>query len=182
MHHTAFPICTVSGGYKPVAYNHFGAGAVPAKCRKCDALFEGGCTRAMDLVQRYLALDHGPCGVKGPTDPVRYENEWMRSKVEVPRKCASCPHLEVNRSRGLHCDKDRDVWGNFPRGLDWGAWRPGQPDLTLASGHEITSAMVEAVRSRSKMKAFMAFRAANSGTSMLDAKRAYVELSSKLHG
>lgn len=182
MHRTAFPICTVSGSYAPVPYHHLIRGAVPAKCAKCDAFFEGGCTRAFDLLQTYLALDHGPCGVKGPTDPVGYEDQWMRSKVEVPRKCADCTHINFDGARGFHCSKDHTVWGSFPRSLDWGAWRPGQPDLTLASGHEITSALVEAVRAGKKMKALMAFRAANKGASMLDAKRAYVALAAKLKG
>ena len=180
MHHNAFPICTVSGSYDPVAFSHLGRGAVPAKCAECKDLFEGGCTRAMDLVQAYLALDHGPCGVRGPTDPVVYEDRWMRSKVEVPRKCADCVHITVDSVRGFHCGKDPAIWGSFPRSLDWGAWRPGRGAVTLSSGHEVTSAFLEATRARKKMKAFMAFRAANKGTSIMDAKRAYTELVGKV--
>jgi hypothetical protein len=71
-----------------------------------------------------LHLDHGPCGIDGPTDPVVYDDEFVTSKVEVPRKCAKCVFLAIDRVYGFHCTKDADKWGDFHRGLDWGAWEP----------------------------------------------------------
>jgi len=65
MHKLYFPRCPVDGPIEPpVPYNHMGiGGAIPNKCGSCDFLFEGGCTRFFDELQRYTHLDYGPCGV-----------------------------------------------------------------------------------------------------------------------
>lgn len=132
MYHKYFPPCPVDGPIEPpVPFAHmFSIGAVPQKCSTCDCLFEGECTRYI----RYLHLDHGPCGIDGPTDPVIFENEFITPKVEVPRKCAecvhlSCVHLSVPSLSRLCCTKDSDKWGDFHRGLDWGSWRPDRIDI-----------------------------------------------------
>ena len=128
MHSRYFPPCPVDGPIDPpVAFGHMGShGAVPAKCGQCRHLFEGECTRYIETVGHYLHLDHGPCGINGPTDPVTYEDEFIKAKVEVPRKCSRCRFLAVHPIFGFHCTKDADKWGDFHRGLDWGTW---QPDL-----------------------------------------------------
>ena len=84
MHKFYFPSCKVNGDIEPpVPFNHMGiAGAVPNKCGSCPHLFEGGCTRYIDSVNQYLHLDFGPCKVNGPTDPVIYEDDFIKSKVD----------------------------------------------------------------------------------------------------
>ena len=118
-----FPACPIDGPIEPpVPFSHAASrGAVPKKCSECEHLFEGECTRYIDEVGHYLHLDHGPCGIDGPTDPVPYEDEFIRAKVEIPRKCSTCVYLAVDRIPGFHCTKDSDKWGDFHRGLDWGA-------------------------------------------------------------
>ena len=124
MHRQYFPPCPVDGPIEPpVPFGHMSSdGAVPTKCSDCQHLFEGSCTRYIEEVQGYLHLDHGPCGIDGPTDPVYYETEFVKSKVEIPRKCASCRYVAVHSIYGIHCTKDADKWGDFHRGLDWGTW------------------------------------------------------------
>jgi hypothetical protein len=126
MHSRYFPPCPVDGPIDPpVAFGHVClTGAVPAKCAQCPHLFEGECTRYIEDVGQYLHLDYGPCGINGSTDPVTFENQFVKAKVEVPRKCATCRHLAVHSIHGFHCTKDSDKWGDFHRGLDWGSWRP----------------------------------------------------------
>ena len=126
MHSKYFPPCPIDGPIDPpVPFAHMASrGAVPNKCSKCEHLFEGECTRYMEEVGRYMHLDHGPCGVNGPTDPVVYEDSFVKSKVEIPRKCAGCVHLGIDRIYGLHCTKDSEKWGDLHRGLDWGTWQP----------------------------------------------------------
>src|SRR5262245_26778416 len=99
MHKHYFPPCPVDGPIEPpVPYGHMGAsGAVPNKCRSCPNLFEGSCLRSIKEVGRYLHLDYGPCGIPGPTDPVIYEDEFITSKVTVPRKCATCHFLKFHQ-------------------------------------------------------------------------------------
>jgi hypothetical protein len=62
---------------------------------------------------------------------VKYEDHFIQSKVEVPRKCVTCRFLAVDSIYGFHCTKDADKWGDFHRGLDWGSWRPGFVYLQL---------------------------------------------------
>jgi hypothetical protein len=124
-----FPACTVKGPIEPaVPFGHWVfRGAVPNKCSSCKHLFESECTRASEYIgKRYLHLDHGPCGVDGPTDPVLYEDQFMVAIVTVPRKCTECWFLKQDSIDGFHCGKDADIWGDFHRSLDWGAWAPNR--------------------------------------------------------
>lgn len=145
MHGDYFPACPVEGPVEPAPRSgHMGVVvAVPQKCATCGHLFEGGCRRAMATVGRYLHLDHGPCGVPGPTDPVIYDGHYLRAKVTVPRKCCGCPHLAVSTARGFSCAKDARTWGLLGRGLDWGGWRPGRVTLSLSSGRDVTRELAD---------------------------------------
>lgn len=133
MYSQYFPRCPVNGPIDPpVAFGHMGSrGAVPAKCGQCCHLFEGECTRYINEVGHYLHLDHGPCGINGPTDPVTYEDEFIKGKADVPRKCSKCNFLAIHPIFGFHCTKDSDKWGDFHRGLDWGDWNPDFVTLHL---------------------------------------------------
>ena len=133
MYRYYFPICPVKGPIEPpIPYGHMlSKGSVPNKCADCGYLFEGSCRRFPEA-QPFLHLDHGPCGIDGPTKPVYFENQFIKAKVKVPQKCVSCKFLETDRIRGFVCRKDEDKWGDFPRGLDWGDWKP---DLTTDCIH-----------------------------------------------
>jgi hypothetical protein len=184
MYRTAFPRCTVVGPVEPVPYSHFISGAVPRKCRTCEHLFEGGCRRAIEQVQGYLSLDHGPCPVKGPTDPVLVETTHFKSKVYVPSKCERCPNLELDRIRGFVCNLDRERWGAFPRTLDWGSWSPEHPNLGLKSGRSVTHEVIQAVAEGSEVQAIKAFRSSHPDATFREARDAYAELLAQLgrHG
>src|SRR5262245_43292684 len=125
MHRDYFPACPVDGPTLPaVPFRHMASvGAIPRKCSTCTRQFEGGCTRAVETRRGYLHLDHGPCGIDGPTDPVPYEHSSLTATVTIPRKCATCVHLAITHW-GFDCGKDKAIWGDLMRGLDWGAWRP----------------------------------------------------------
>lgn len=151
-------------------------GAVPAKCRTCENLFEGGCTRAIEQVKWYLALDHGPCPVRGSTKPVTVETDYYTSKVFVPEKCQHCQFLELEKSRGFVCNFERPKWGAFPRTLDWGAWSPDHPNLGLKSGRSVPIGVLQAVAEQQEGRAIKEFRAAHPDATFKEARDAYAEL------
>ena len=148
-------------------------GAIPKKCSSCKHLFEGECTRNIDDVGAYLHLDHGPCGVEGPTDPVVFENEFIQSKVEVPRKCSKCPFLAVAPIYGFHCTKDADKWGDFHRSLDWGAWRPDRIYIQLQRPKVTTKALSEYAFTQDQVAFIREYRRINPGLSLKEAKSDY---------
>ena len=162
MHKYSFPRCQVEGPIEPpVRYQHMMRGAVPKKCADCKFLYEGSCTRGGATSPHYLNLDHGPCGIEGPTDPVVYEDQWIRSQVEIPRKCSRCRFLRVDAIRGFHCAKDANIWGSFPRGLDWGYWEPDCVWVQLPPPKVTTRPMMQWVK-RGNLVAFVKeYRAAN---------------------
>ena len=172
MHSHYFPPCPIEGPIPPsVPYGHMGTrGAVPQKCSKCKMLFEGECTRYMADVGHYLHLDHGPCGVRGPTDPVAYEDRFISGKVEVPRKCASCGFLRVDHIRGFICTKDSEIWGGLPRGLDWGAWRPDTIYLDLPHPKITTKLLVKCAHENDLVGFAQEYRRVNLGTSLAEAR------------
>jgi hypothetical protein len=120
MYQWDFPPCPVDGPIEPPAqFGHLGSrGAVPRKCSECRHLFEGAYTWYSEDIGHYLHLDHGPWGIDGPTDPVIYEDEFVVSNAEIPRKCKKCVFLNVDRILGFHCKKDVSKWGDFHRGLE----------------------------------------------------------------
>jgi hypothetical protein len=145
MHKSYFPRCKVPGAIvPPTPFSHLGCiGAVPNKCGSCDQLFEGGCRRGMTEfgMTDYLHVDHGECAVNGPTDPVFYSSQYITSKVTVPRKCTTCRWLENDKINGFYCAKDQEIWGDFHRGLDWGAWRPDRIYIELPQPKITTPAL-----------------------------------------
>jgi hypothetical protein len=130
MHKYYFPRCEVAGPIEPATpFSHLGiSGNVPFKCSTCEYLFEGDCIRNLEMTGHYLRLDHGKCNKEGPTYPVNYEDHFIHSKVEIPQKCSTCSFLKVDRIYGFYCSQDGDKWGNYLRGLDWGAWQPDAAD------------------------------------------------------
>jgi hypothetical protein len=181
MYRRAFPRCTVEGSLGPVPFSHLGLeGAVPAKCSTCSHLFEGECRRALEATQGHLALDHGPCPVAGPTQPVRVETPFYASKVFVPEKCRACRNLELDGVRGFLCTLDADRWGDFPRELDWGSWSPEHPLLGLQSGRSVPVDFVGAVRRDAEADAVRAFRQAYPTATFQEARDAFAELREKL--
>jgi len=182
MHRNYFPKCQVNGPIEPPApFGHLGLqGAVPKKCSGCKHLFEGECLRGGDVVGRYLHLDHGPCGIPGNTDPVIYENQHIKSKVTVPRKCASCLHLRNDSIRGFYCSKDSDKWGDFSRGLDWGTWQPDHIYFDLPLPKITTRTMCELVVSDDLVGFVTEYRRVNPGRSLQEAKDDFKLMHDKL--
>ncbi len=176
MYRTVIPRCTVPGSVEPVPYSHFMTGAVPSKCSTCEHLFEGSCRRAMEQVRGYLALDHGPCPMRGPTSPVIVETEHYISKVSVPAKCERCRHLALDRVRGFVCNFEHEKWGAFPRSLDWAAWSPEHPNVGLKSGRSVSHEVLQAVAAQREVEAIKAFRAAHRDATLKEAREAYSEL------
>ncbi len=182
MHRDYFPACPVDGPILPgVPFVHLAsAGAVPRKCSTCSHLFEGECTRALETRGAYLRLDHGPCGVAGPTDPVPYENGYFSAKVTIPRKCAGCSHLVIDRQRGFDCEKDRSIWGDWMRGLDWGTWRPERIYLALRGSKVTTRAMADAVYDDDLVEFVRESRRVNPDVSIAETKRDFADLRQRI--
>jgi hypothetical protein len=169
MHTRYFPACSVDGPIEPaVPFAHMiSRGAVPNKCSSCPFLFEGECRRTSD---RYLHLDHGPCGIDGPTDPVFYENEFVVAKVTVPRKCAKCRFLKHDSIYGFYCNKDSEIWGDFHRGLDWGAWSPDRTYLELPFPKITTRVLSDFAHQDDLIGFIKEHRRVNPGLSLEEAK------------
>jgi hypothetical protein len=178
MHHLYFPPCPIEGPFlPPVPYSHFGSrGAVPQKCSTCGHLFEGGCTRAMDEVGRYLHLDYGPCDVNGPTDPVVYENMYLTGKVQVPRKCSTCPSLSVGMVYGFYCGRDKHIWGDFHRGLDWGTWEPDFVYMQLPFPKATTRKMIKLVHENNSIDFIKEYRQFNPRLSIQESRADFAQL------
>jgi hypothetical protein len=118
----------------------------------------------MDRLKRYMHLDYGPCGISGPTDPVIYEDQFIRAKVEIPRKCARCPFLFHHNIYGLTCRKDAEKWGGCHRGLDWNAWKPDRVYFNLPHPQITTQALVDAVYVDDLIAFVKEYRRVNPGT------------------
>ncbi len=172
MHRFYFPPCPVDGPIDPpVPFSHMGTvGAIPNKCSGCVHSFEGSCTRFMEEVQRYMHLDFGPCGISGPTDPVIYEDQFVISKVEIPRKCAKCRFLFSHPIFGFTCRKDEEKWGQCYRGLDWGAWSPDTIYLELPQPKVTTKALVRFAREGDLASFVIEHRRINPGLSLAEAR------------
>ena len=178
MHRHYFPSCPVEGPILPaVPFSHLGIrGAVPQKCSKCKLLFEGECVRYMNDVGHFLHLDHGPCGIPGPTDPVSYEDTFITAKVEIPRKCVRCRHLAFHRIRGFICTKDSEIWGGLPRGLDWGAWRPDMIYVQLPYPKITTKLLVKCAHENDLVGFSQEYRRVNPDTSLLEAREDFAHI------
>ena len=169
MYQRYFPKCTVNEPIEPpVAFAHFFEGAIPKKCSECNNLFEGECLRAVDKTG-YLHLDYGDCGISGPTDPVIFENRFITSKVYVPRKCSKCVFLKVDSISGFICTKDKEIWGAFARGLDWGSWSPDHIYLQLEPPKVTTRLLSELAFKNDKISFIKEYRRVNPELSMQEA-------------
>lgn len=105
--------CPVTGPQTPVPFAHLVLrGSVPSKCSNCQYFFEGGCKK---VTNRLLRLDYGFCGVEGSKKLVSHPKTSRR----IPEKCSSCKYLAEDDLLKLLCGKDSEIWGDFPRGLDY---------------------------------------------------------------
>lgn len=180
MHRRAFPKCEVSGPVDPVPFRHLVSGSIPRKCSECRFQFEGECTRAIDQVHGYLALDHGPCPVVGDTSPVQVVTQHLRSTVSIPAKCRTCRHLEVSLDRGFTCGFESERWGWFRRSLDWGTLTPEMPNIGLASRRFVSAAVLQAAVSGNEAQTIRAFRADFPDATFAEARQAFAELVAQL--
>ena len=128
-----------------------------------------------------MHLDYGPCGVPGSTEavPVSRGDGDLAAEVHVPRKCASCPSLEASSTKGYSCRKDRNIWGDFPRDLDWGEWNPPFILARLA-GARVTRAMCRDARANQLVDFVRAYRLLNPDFSVADARAAFGVLRERL--
>lgn len=130
----------------------------------------------MEKLNRYMHLDYGPCGIHGPTDPVIYEDKFIRSKVEIPRKCSKCPFLFHDSIYGFTCRKDSEKWGKCYRGLDWGQWRPDQIYFDLPFPKITTKAFSDAAHENDLGAFVIEYRRVNPGVSLQEARIDFAQL------
>jgi len=176
MHKFYFPNCKVSGPIEPpIKFSHLGSvGAVPNKCSNCSYLFEGSCTRNISDVGRYLHLDYGKCKINGSTDPVYYEDSYIQAKVEIPKKCSECAFLNVDSIYGFYCSQDKEKWGDFHRGLDWGSWEPNSIYLELPQPKLTTKELSVFAKENNEISFIKEHRRINPGLSLSEAKEDFI--------
>lgn len=105
--------CPFDGSQEPSPYpGQQSKLKIPNKCGGCQFFFEYHCRK---IRNRLLRLDYGFCGIVGSKELVNFENSLRL----VPLKCTTCQHLTRDSICGLACLKDRDKWGEIPRGLDY---------------------------------------------------------------
>ena len=126
MYSEYFPPCPIDGPIDPpgTLVHMISIGGIPRKCSSCMQFFEGSCRRHDQIFGGYKHLDHGPCPVVGPTDPVSPEDTSTKKTANIPRKCSTCEYLAFGSVWRFHCTQDSNKWGSFHRGLDWGSWQP----------------------------------------------------------
>ena len=105
--------CPVEGSQEPVPAGHKGLlFKIPRKCRSCRFYFEGMCKQ---ITNRRVRLDYGFCGIDGSKELV----DDSRAKRRIPKKCSECRYLGEVEVHGLVCLKDKEIWGDIGRGLDY---------------------------------------------------------------
>ena len=178
MYRQAFPRCTVIGSVKPVPFKGLIKASIPEKCDRCANMFEGGCVRAAPI-QHYMALDHGPCPIKGPTHPIICESDFFKGKVTIPAKCNTCQYLHIDRMRGFFCDFEREIWGDLPRSLDWGNMETESAIPAPKSRNTVLFEMMQAV-STGEIQAIKIFQQAYPDATLNEARDAYAEVLARL--
>jgi hypothetical protein len=101
---------------------------------------------------------------------VTYEDSFIQAKVEIPRKCARCVFLGVDRIHGFHCRKDAEKWGDFHRGLDWGTWSPDYIYLELPLPKVSTRELSRLAHANDLLAFVQEHRRINPGLSLEEAK------------
>jgi hypothetical protein len=106
----------------------------------------------------------------------------MNAEFEVPRKCAICVFLEAHVHHGFHCTKDREKWGDFHRGLDWGAWKP-DTIFYLLPGSKITSKLLSKLVIQNDLIGFLKeYRRLNPSVPLNDGREDFVYLKKLMLG
>lgn len=192
MYRESFPKCKIEGSFKPVEFGHMvSEGAIPHKCISCSHMFEGECLRGNPSIDGFLRLDYEPCGIDGSTEPIEIEKHQENS-IFVPTKCESCSFLKKDDIRHYICSKDREVWGDFPRDLDWGNWKPDYPLIRLIRYEEgkysrtylgpatITKELVLLLKTKEIVEAIYLYRKLNHIETFKEAKEDVEKLLAKL--
>ncbi|ULH14389.1 hypothetical protein MF271_10080 [Deinococcus sp. KNUC1210] len=180
MYIDAFPACTVEGPIYPAVPFDYIAGSIPQKCSQCSMQFEGSCRRGMSLLGRFLSLDYGPCRLSGSTHPAFFEDTFIASKVEVPKKCTTCKLLRYDGIYGFRCAEDADVWGQSLKALDWGAWEPDALYVELVAPKITTKLLVKAAKDHDLVAFVKEYRRINPNVSIVEAKEDFQFLSTGL--
>lgn len=170
MHTDAFPPCPVHGPILPAVPHGYIGGAIPQKCSTCELEFEGSCQRAMSQLGRFLSLDYGPCRVNGSTQPVRYENQFITSRVDVPEKCTTCRFLTYLSVYGFRCGEDAEIWGRPLKTLDWGSWHPEFIYVELPQPKITTRPLIERLWQRDLLGFLKEYRRVNPDTALSEAR------------
>ncbi len=182
MYQKSFPICPVEGPRDPVPYQRgMMKGAIPRKCATCQFLEGGMCARGVNLTDTLLYLDHGPCSISGNTDPepINLPNVWPYQQIMVPYKCTSCPRLMADGGDGVICTDNREVLGGFPRGVDWGKFKPDHPVVGIA-GYKLDRDTILLEVRGNRNQAVRSFKALNPKASMKEAMDAMQQVRGKI--
>ena len=182
IYENSFPECKVEGSQEPVPYQHgMLTGHIPEKCSTCHFLQGGLCARAAQLTGELLNLDHGPCSKSGNTDPttINVPGVYPYQQTEVPYKCSSCAYLKGDGSGTTYCMDQTDIWNGFPRGVDWGKWKPDHPVVGVA-GHRLDRNILLLEYRGRRSQAIQAFKKLNPKVRRNDAMKVMEEVRRRL--
>lgn len=177
MYQKQFPSCKIKGNTEPQEFGHMHAkGMIPKKCSECDLMFEGECIRNSEITGEYARLDYGKCKVEGKTNPVRIEIDKNGYETFVPSKCKQCVYLKKDEISEYICSLDKNIWGDFPRSLDWGDWEPDFPIVGLGADFKLTKNLIIQIKNKKTAEAIKEIKSLNSGINLKKALESVSQL------
>jgi hypothetical protein len=176
-----FPSCQIKGSLEPTEFGHMlSKGMIPKKCSECDLMFEGECLRNSEITGKYAQLDYGKCEIEGKTEPVCIEIDYNGYETFIPLKCEHCDHLKKNKYRGYICAFEKNTWGDFPRSLDWGDWKPNFPIVGLGENLKLTKHLIILIESKKTAEAVKEIKRLNNGMEFKKAIESVSQLKNKI--
>ena len=170
MYQKQFPSCKIKGSLEPTEFGHmFSKGMIPKKCSECDLMFEGECRRNSEITGEYARLDYGKCEIEGKTEPVCIEIDSNGYETFVPAKCEHCDYLKKDKYRGYICTFEKNIWGDFPRSLDWGNWKPNFPIIGLGADLKLTKHLIILIENEKTTEAIKEIKRLNNGIEFKEA-------------
>lgn len=154
---------------------------IPKKCSECNLMFEGECIRNSEITGEYSRLDYGKCKVEGKTNSVCIEIDNSGYETFVPEKCVKCTHLKKDKYHKYICDFEKNIWGDFPRSLDWGDWQPDFPIIGLGDNLKMTKHLIILIQNKKTVEAIKELKRLNSEIDFKKASESVTLLINKMN-
>lgn len=181
MYRKQFPSCEIKGSLEPKEFEHmFSKGMIPEKCSKCSLMFESECRRNSEITGEYAILDYGKCEIEGKTNPVCIEIDNSGYEIFVPAKCGQCNYLKKDKYREYICTFEKNIWGDFPRSLDWNDWKPDFPIVGLGTKLKLSKHLTILIENGKIAEAIKEIKRLNNEIDFKKAKESVLILKNKI--